>query len=92
MIYKFGDWVIYDNGYKHEIGRVTMCMETEAFVCYTLGCTAACTPLECLRPATDDEIAQVPDGIGFHRFDAECPEFEDYLCHTCRELARKALS
>lgn len=91
-MYKFGDWVVYVNGCKNEIGRVTMCMEGAAFVCYHRGCTAARTPLECLRPATDAEIAQAPDGIGFHRFDAECPAFEDHVCHTCRDLAKNGLS
>lgn len=92
MMYKFGDWVVYDPGYKQEIGRVTMCTECSAFVCYHRGCTAACTPLECLRPATYAEIAQAPDGIGFHRFDANCPEYSGSICSTCRELAKKELS
>lgn len=88
MMYKFGDWVVYDNGYKQEIGRVTECRERSAFVCYSRGCTASSTPLEYLRPATDAEIAQAPERIGFHRFDETCPDYEeDFFCHTCRELA-----
>lgn len=84
MRYGFGDWVIYDPGYKCEIGRVTECGETSAFVCYTQGCTAASTPLELLRPATDEEIAAASPGIGFHRFDATCPNRDDRCCQGCR--------
>lgn len=40
-MYKFGDWVVYDPGYKQQIGRVTECREHSAFACYSLGCTKA---------------------------------------------------
>ena len=83
MSYNFGDWVVYDPGYKQEIGRVTECGERSAFVCYHQGCTAASTPLEYLRPATDAEIAKAPAGIGFHRFDATCPIMDEWLCAHC---------
>lgn len=83
MGYQFGDWVVYE-GYKQEIGRVTECYGRSAFVCYHLGCTASPTSLERLRPATDAEIAAAPAGIGFHRFDATCPERGEGICHSCR--------
>ena len=83
MNYGFGDWIVYDPGYKQEIGRVTECREHAAFVCYTQGCTAALTPFEHLRPATDDEIAKAPSGIGFHRFDATCSSRIDECCYMC---------
>ena len=87
--YGFGDWVVYDPGYKREIGRVTECGGSSAFVCYTQGCTAASTPLEHLRPATDAEVRSASTGIGFHRFDATCPSRDDECCYMCR--AAKAL-
>lgn len=83
-MYKFGDWVVYDPGYKQEIGRVTECGESSAFVCYTSGCTAASTPLEYLRPATEQEIDCADKGIGFHRFDASCPVRNDEYCFMCK--------
>ena len=86
MEYSFGDWVVYDPGYKKEIGRVTECRELSAFVCYHHGCTAASTPLEHLRPATDAEIAQAPAGIGFHRFDVTCPIRDEWLCTHCKAV------
>lgn len=86
MRYEFGEWVVYDPGYKKEIGRVTECGECSAFVCYTQGCTAALTPLEHLRPATDEEIANAPVGIGFHRFDARCPNRDEECCYMCKAV------
>lgn len=87
MRYNFGDWVVYDPGYKQEIGRVTQCNEDSAFVCYTLGCTAASTPLEYLRPATDFEISNASAGIGFHRFDPICPKRDEACCYMCNAKA-----
>ena len=87
MRYNFGDWVVCDLGYKREIGRVTECGDRNAFVCFHLGCTAASTPLSILRPATDDEVAQAPAGIGYHRFDDACPKRNDACCGMCRAVA-----
>jgi len=87
MRYLFGEWVVYDPGYKHEIGRVTECSENSAFVCYHQGCTAASTPLEHLRPATDAEIASAPAGIGFHRFDEFCQKRDEECCYRCMAKA-----
>ena len=84
MRYRFGDWVVYDPGYKQEIGRVTECRENSAFVCYTQGCTAASTPLEHLRQATESEVASASAGIGFHRFDATCPVRVEDVCMGCK--------
>lgn len=75
--YRFGDWVIYDPGYKKEIGRVVEDKGSHAYVCYHEGCTAANTPKQYLRYATNQEIKTAPTDIGFHRFDAWCPTAED---------------
>ena len=45
MMYEFGDWVVYDPGYKQQFGRVTEVRGESAFVCDGWGCTAASTPL-----------------------------------------------
>ena len=86
-MYKFGDWVVYDPGYAQQIGRVTKCVGKSAFVCYSTGCTAALTPPKYLRPATEDEIAQADKAIGYNRFNALCPSWDEYACGMCR--ARK---
>ena len=88
MKYKFGEWVVYDPGYKQEIGRVTECRDSSAFVCYSTGCTAASTPLEYLRHATDDEIAAADNAIGYNRFHEYCPSWDEFACLGC--MARKA--
>ena len=88
MKYTFGEWVVYDPGYKQELGRVTECGENSAFVCYTQGCTAASTPLEYLRRATEAEVAKASAGIGFHRFDEACPSRDEECCWMC--TAKKA--
>ena len=84
MSYEFGDWVVYDPGYTKQVGRVTECREDSAFVCYSSGCTAACTPLDYLRPAMAEEIARADKTIGFHRFDLYCPERIEECCFMCR--------
>lgn len=82
--YSFGDWVVYDPGYKElEIGRVTEDRGESAFVCCHTWCTAASTGKRHLRRATEVEILAAPGGIGFHRFDPWCPIAED-----CPGLAR----
>ena len=82
--YGYGDWVMYDPGYTKQIGRVTKCIEGKAFVCYSMGCTAAATPLEYLRPATEDEILVADKSIGFNRFHEFCPSKDDLACPDCR--------
>lgn len=71
--FNFGDWVIYDPGYKQEIGRVTLDLGKRTYVCYDMGCTAVSTLKEHLRHATEEEIKAAPDRIGFYRFDSYCP-------------------
>lgn len=76
--YRFGDWVVYDPGYKEpEIGRVTEDKGESAFVCYHAGCTAASTGKRRLRRATEVEIQAAPGGIGHHRFDPWCPSAKE---------------
>lgn len=81
--FNFGDWVIYDPGYKQEIGRVTLDLDKRAYVCYDMGCTAASTLKEHLRHATKEEIKAAPDGIGLHRFDSYCP-----IAERCSGIGR----
>lgn len=76
--YSFGDWVVYDPGYKEpEIGRVTEDRGESAFVCYHTGCTAASTYKRSLRRATEAEILAASGGIGHHRFDPWCPSSKE---------------
>ena len=82
--YGYGDYVVYDPGYKPaEVGRVVRRGRGGWFVCYHEGCTAALTPDEFLRPAAAEEAARAVPGIGHHRFDAECPDYDRNVCVGC---------
>lgn len=83
--YRYGDYVVYDPGYcEPEIGRyVRSNAAGSAYVCYSDGCTAACTEASLLRPATDEEIAGASPHIGHHRFDAYCPDYDESCCSFC---------
>ena len=82
--YRFGDWVTYDPGYRDpDVGRVVRDGGDFAAVCYSCGCTSAHTPKRFLRRATMEEILAAPRGIGYHRFDAECPEYDAECCGDC---------
>ena len=44
-----GEYIIYQNGSRYEIGRIKSIMEDGAFVYYSSGETAAKTPFECMH-------------------------------------------
>lgn len=82
--YAYGDYVAYDLGIGQvRVGRVAGRTRTGWHVCYHEGCTAVLTPRECLRPATAEEAARAAPGIGHHRFDAVCPDYDGDACRGC---------
>ena len=84
--FRRGDWVIYDPGYKREIGRVWDMRGDTCFVCYHHGCTPAATPILFLTahdPVRDFDLVR-DESIGFHRFDSECPEYQPEVCCGCK--------
>lgn len=80
-----GDWVVYDNGGSRQIGRVISVAKDgeSAFVCYSHGCTAARTRIECLHlyDAELDKDVKPDIGIGFNRFADFCPVFDPDCCY-----------
>ena len=46
---KVGEYIVYVNGEKYELGRITSLREDGAFVCYHEGETAAKTPYHCIH-------------------------------------------
>ena len=44
-----GEYIIYQNGSRYEIGRIKSITENRAFVYYSSGDTAAKTPFECMH-------------------------------------------
>ena len=53
MDYKVGEYIIYQNGDRYEIGRVKRVCEDGAFVCYHEGETASKTPFDCMHKLTN---------------------------------------
>ena len=47
--FKVGEYIVYVNGDRYEIGRVKRLRETGAFVCYHEGETASLTPYYCMH-------------------------------------------
>ena len=47
--FSVGEYVIYMNGDRYEIGRIKSLRPDGAFVCYHEGDTAAKTPYDCLH-------------------------------------------
>lgn len=78
-----GDFVMYDD---RELGRVATVRDDGAiFVCYSTGCTAANTPKEKLRLATEKEMKKagaMVKLIGFNRFNPTCPDYDSYTCKS----------
>lgn len=100
MTYNFGDWVVYDPGCKQEIGRVTECRETSAFVCYHQGCTAASTPLEHLRHmvasaygadtperAIEAAVVDMVGSLDMLRREGNCEDAVNVLAHAGYQFA-----
>lgn len=83
--YKYGDYVTYSPVHRtSKTGRVTKQSKSGWYVCYSGGCTAANTPDDLLRPATESEIERAAKShIGFHRFDAECKSYDEDCCFGC---------
>ena len=49
MDFKIGEYIIYVNGDKYEIGRIKSLCNDGAFVAYHEGETGAKTPFECMH-------------------------------------------
>lgn len=47
--FEVGEYIIYQNGSRYEIGRIKSITEGGAFVYYSSGDTAAKTPFECMH-------------------------------------------
>lgn len=54
--YREGQYIIYQNGDRFEIGKIKRLTPTGAFVYYSTGDTAAKTPYDCIHPITNDYV------------------------------------
>lgn len=54
-MYKVGEYIIYVNGDRYELGRIKRLCDCEsAFVCYHEGETAAKTPYDCMHKLVNE--------------------------------------
>jgi hypothetical protein len=51
-----GDYIIYQNGDRYEIGKIKRITPDGAFVWYHNGDTAAKTPFDCMHKITNDYV------------------------------------
>ena len=56
--FEAGEYIVYRNGNRCEIGKVKSVTETGAFVHYTSGSTAAFTPYECMYKLINRSVIQ----------------------------------
>jgi len=54
--YKVGEYIIYVNGDRYEIGRIKSLKEDGAFICYHEGETAAKTPYDCIHKLINNYV------------------------------------
>lgn len=53
-MFKEGEYIIYVNGDRYELGRIKRLCDDGAFVCYHEGETAAKTPYVCMRKLVNE--------------------------------------
>lgn len=53
-MYKVGEYIIYVNGDRYELGRIKRLCDDGAFVCYHEGETAAKTPYDCMHKLVNE--------------------------------------
>lgn len=54
--FREGQYVIYQNGDRFEIGKIKRLTPTGAFVYYSFGETAAKTPYDCIYPIMNEYV------------------------------------
>lgn len=56
--YKEGQYIIYQNESRFEIGKIKRLTPTGAFVWYSSGETAAKTPYDCMHPLENEYVIE----------------------------------
>lgn len=65
-----GEYIVYVNGDKFELGRISSLRDDVAFVCYHEGETAAKTPYDCMHKLVNRYCVKETT-LGGGRFDEE---------------------
>lgn len=56
--FKVGEYIIYQNGDRCELGRIKRIVSDGAFVYYSEGDTAAKTPFDCMHRLVNEYVIQ----------------------------------
>ena len=54
--FKAGEYIIYQNGTRYELGKIKRIVDDGAFVYYSSGDTAAKTPFSCMRKLANEYL------------------------------------
>ena len=54
--FKVGEYIIYQNGTRYELGRIKRIVSDGAFVYYSEGDTAAKTPFDCMHRLVNEYV------------------------------------
>ena len=68
--FEIGEYIIYQNGEKYELGRIASLCDNGAFVCYHEGETAAKTPYDHMHKLINRYVLK-DTSLGGGRFEAE---------------------
>lgn len=68
--FRVGEYIIYQNGDRYELGRIASLREDGAFVCYHEGETAAATPYSTMHKLTNGYTIKETT-IGGERFNEQ---------------------
>ena len=54
--FKVGEYIIYQNGTRYELGKIKRIVDDGAFVYYSSGDTAAKTPFSCMHKLVNEYL------------------------------------
>lgn len=54
--FKVGEYIIYQNGDRYELGKIKRIVDDGAFVYYSSGDTAAKTPFSCMHKLANEYL------------------------------------
>ena len=82
--FEIGEYIIYVNGTKYELGRITSLRDDGAFVCYHEGETAAKTPYDLIHKIINGFTIK-DTTIGGSTFKEE--DFEDIMAEGIKKYS-----
>ena len=84
--FKEGEYIVYVNGDKYELGRIASLREDGAFVCYHEGETAAKTPYDCMHKLVN-AYAIKETMLGGGRFEDGLPNVDKKMLDAAAKMS-----